>query len=62
MKFLQKLAIVSILIFVIGFASSNTLKSQEPVYEVPSIEKNNSVNISLLNHSLLMFISTIEKI
>ena len=43
MKFLTKLALISL--FVIGLASSSHHKSTVPVYEVPSIAKNNSVII-----------------
>ena len=44
MKFLPKLAIISVVLFIIGFASSSKHLSKEPVYEVPSIGKNNNVS------------------
>ena len=38
MKFLNKIAIISVVLFVIGLASSNSLQSKVPVYEVPAIK------------------------
>lgn len=59
MKFLHKLAIISVVLFVIGLASSNHHKSKSrsrvPVYEVPSIKKNNSVCIKIIFDKIYYF-------
>ena len=49
MKFLPKIAIISVVLFVITLANSSTHRAKVPVYEVPSIAKNNSVWYFLIN-------------
>ena len=48
MKFFSKVAIITVVLFVIGLTSSNTHKSKVPVYEVPAIKKHSSVIYNLI--------------
>ena len=50
MKFLTKIAIISVVLFVVEFASASHHLSKEPVYEVPSIGKNNNPLDVNFNH------------